>query len=204
MGRKGIAYETVAEAANKLTAAGTPVTNAALLKAVGSGSMSTINKHRQEWLRTQAPADLSRWELSDTLLSAIAKEMRTKANAVAEHSRKQLASTELELQAAVENLGELQSNLIEANSKVESLQKQLTQSQTSNAELKKQHETLQQAITEERNKQEALRDELSKQKATAKAETDRRKAVENQNKKLMELLSKLQPKSSLFKAKPKS
>ena len=93
--------------------------------------------------------DLSRWELSDTLLSAIANEMRTKADTVAEYSRKQVASTELKLQAAVENLGELQSNLIEANSKLESLQKQLTQSQTSNAKLNKQHDTLQQTITEE-------------------------------------------------------
>lgn len=199
--RRAIEADELFETANRLKAEGREVTAVGLLDALGGGSFRTIYKHLEVWQQSR-PVEVKNEvnEIPPQVQASFASAWRMAAQeagrevlAVKEKATEEVNAALRQFHGALEAIGKLEAESEADAQEIEALKNRLTFSEESNHELAKQsaaHKAGAEQLQKTLEKQEA---ELTQLRAEASKAAELRGAIaalQEQNDKLLEQLTK--------------
>jgi chromosome segregation ATPase len=193
MASQEVAFDDVADAAERLQDDGKKVTIEAVSEILGSGSVTEIHKHLSTWRTSNAkPFELPKVEMPDSLMSALSDWVQRYAEESGAGSRQALAQAELDLEALAKSGEQLEAERDELRSQIadlnSALDERIEQIERLTAELRNARQIASDALVSKAKDQLAidgkdnqlaeLRAQLERNVAASAAESDRRLAAE--------------------------
>ena len=173
MARKGITYDEVALAADRLVSEGVNPTIARAREELGTGSPNTVHRHLSNWKERQPQAQREAATLPSGLADALVKEIERQAAA----ARANAEEKALDARQSADNLAEVGEALEEDNESLkeaaEQLERERNQAQTRADEREHEVARLVSACDREQQAAESARVELAKAQLTIESYVDR-------------------------------
>ena len=173
MARKGITYDEVALAADRLVSEGVNPTIARVREELGTGSPNTVHRHLSNWKERQPQAQREAATLPSGLADALVKEIERQAAA----ARANAEEKALDARQSADNLAEVGEALEEDNESLkeaaEQLERERNQAQTRADEREHEVARLVSACDREQQAAESARVELAKAQLTIESYVDR-------------------------------